>query len=314
MPSITQLEYLLAVHRHKHFGRAAAECHVSQPSLSAQVQKVEDELGIVIFDRSKKPILTTDKGLKIIEQAKEVLRQHQSIYLIATDEGQLRGSFHLGIIPTLAAYVLPLFVESFSRKYPEIQLKISEYKTQDIVRALQDDELDAGLLVTPLYNETLVERVLFYEDFYLFVSEGHPLHKRKFVNENDLDERSIWLLEEGHCFRDQVLKVCSLRADKPVLPNVQFESGNLETLMNLIRGGRGYTLLPHLATQNLHKKEKLTQLKRFNKPVPSREVSLVTSRSFMKAEVVEALEAEIISSLPPELRSLKKDQKQVVDM
>ncbi|NCN40882.1 LysR family transcriptional regulator, partial [bacterium] len=269
LPSITQLQYILSVHRHKHFGRAATECAVSQPSLSAQVQKVEEALGIVIFDRSKKPIITTAKGLEVIKQAKQVLLEHRKIQDIAADHGELSGEFRLGIIPTLASYVLPLFIESFSKRFPDVSLIVSENKTEDILRLLQDDELDAGLLVTPLYNSSFIERVLFYEDFFLFVAKGHELASRKVIQENDLEHHSVWLLEEGHCFRDQVLKVCALNEDRPVLANLSFASGHLETLINLIRRGQGCTLLPYLATLDLHEREKKHLLKPFLNPVPT---------------------------------------------
>jgi len=314
MPTISQLEYILAVYKTRHFGRAADECHVSQPSLSAQIQKVEDELGVIIFDRSKKPIMVTDKGKLIIDQAKQVLKEHQKFFEINRETNVLSGSFHLGVIPTLAAYVVPLFIESFSQKYPHVTLKISEYKTQDIVSALYEDHLDAGLLVTPLYDKALIERKLFLEPFYIFASDNHELYKKKFVKDNELDANSVWLLEEGHCFRDQVIKVCSLRNKNPVLMNVSFESGNLETLINLIRKGRGYTLLPYLATLHLSEEEKRKNLKKFQKPIPTREVSLVYSRSFLKQEIIDALENEIVDHLPKDLKHFKSVQSEIIDI
>jgi len=314
MPSLTQLEYILSLSRTKHFGRAAQECHVSQPSLSAQIQKAEDELGIVIFDRSKQPIMITEKGQRVIEQSRHLLREYAKLLEIRNDKNIVAGDFRLGIIPTLSSYVLPLFVESFSKKYPEVNLSISEYKTEELVRALHDDSLDAALIVTPLYDERLHEHSLFYEPFYLFVSNEHELAKKKYVNEADLDASTVWLLDEGHCFRDQVLKICLSKKKPSLLHNVHFASGNLETLINLVRRGRGYTLLPHLATFNLSKTEKEKNLKQFHKPVPTREVSLVTSRSLIKKEIVDALSQEIINNLPVELKSIKKNQIDVIDI
>lgn len=314
MPTLTQLEYILAVHKLKHFARAAEECHVSQPSLSAQIQKVEEELGFIVFDRSKKPILTTEQGEKLVEQARVVLREYKKILHLEGDKGELTGEFHLGVIPTLSAYIIPLFVESFSKKNPHVTLKISEYKTEDIVDRLYSDELDGGLLVTPLRNEKLIERSLFFEPFYIFASQKHELFKRKTVKDDELDGSSVWLLNEGHCFRDQVIRVCSLKQDNPVLKNIIFESGNLETLKNLIRQGHGYTLLPYLATLNLSVEEKKNNLVRFTKPVPTREVSLVHSRSFLKEKIIEALVEDILESLPKDLKSLKKGTFEVIDI
>ncbi len=314
MPTLTQLEYILAVHKLKHFARAAEECHVSQPSLSAQIQKVEEELDLIIFDRSKKPIMTTEQGEKFIEQARIVLREYKKIFSIAGVQGELKGDFHLGVIPTLSAYIIPLFIEAFSQKNPLVKLKISEYKTEDILEKLYNDELDGGLLVTPLNNDRIIERSLFFEPFYIFASSKHELFQRKYVKDDELDGSSVWLLNEGHCFRDQVVKVCSLKNKNSVLKNVLFESGNLETLKNLIRQGQGYTLLPYLATLNLSDEEKNNNLVRFAKPVPTREVSLVHSRSFLKEKIIDALVSEILESLPKELKSLKKGTFEVIDI
>jgi len=313
MPTLTQLKYIISVHHHKHFGRAAKECAVSQPSLSAQIQKAEEELDLIIFDRSKKPILTTQKGTEIIQQAKVVLCEHQKIFDLSLDK-ELSGNFNLGVIPTLSPYLIPLFIESFSTKYPKVQLNISEYKTSDIIEALDTDELDAALLVTPLYNEKIIERVLFYEPFYIYGSINHPLTKRKRIKESDLDSDSIWLLSEGHCLRDQVIKVCSYGLKSPVLDNIRFESGSLDTLINLIKNGKGYTLLPHLSTIHLNEKERKDHLRSFQKPAPTREVSLVYSRSFLKENIIQSLEDEILDNIPNELISLKKKSIQVIDI
>lgn len=314
MPTITQLQYILAVHKTKHFGRAAEDCFVSQPSLSAQIQKVEDELGFIIFDRSKKPILVTEKGKRVIEQSKKIVMEYKILLDVNQNQTEISGEFQLGIIPTLASYVLPLFIENFSKKYPKVKLTINEYKTQDMIRALHDDTLDAGLLVTPLKDDHLIERILFYEPFFLFASQNHALSKKKRVTEKDLDTESIWLLEEGHCFREQVLKLCSMKNKCQVLQNIKFASGNLETLINLIRKGRGYTLLPYLATAQLQEKEKKEMLKPFHNQIPTREVSLVYSRSFFKQEIIDSLEQEIIRGLPKEISSRKNNTFEIIDI
>lgn len=313
MPSITQLEYIVAVDQLKHFGRAARECNVSQPSLSAQIQKVEDELDSIIFDRSKKPVITTDQGLKIVQQAKTILSEHRKLFQLSGNSEEVSGNFHLGVIPTLSSYIIPLFIESFSQTYPRVKLKVSEYKTQDIISMLYDDKLDGGLLVTPLNDGKIIERSLFLEPFYAFISKNHKLSSRKFIKDEELDSESVWLLNEGHCFRDQVIKVCSLKDKNQVLKNVNFESGNLETLKNLIRRGKGYTLLPHLATLNLTTAETNDNLKRFKQPIPTREVSLVHSRSFLKEAIISALIEEILANIPSELRSVKKAQIDIID-
>ncbi|MCI5072977.1 LysR substrate-binding domain-containing protein [bacterium] len=306
MPSLSQLEYILAVAKHKHFGRAAKSCFVSQPSLSAQVQKAEDELDIVIFDRSKSPIKITQLGQEVIDQAKKIISEHKKLLDIHAQSTELSGSFHLGVIPTLSPYILPLFIKSFSDNYPKVELTISEHKTQDIIEKLYDDQIDGGLLVTPLYDDKIIERSLFYEPFYAFMSNKHPLIKKKTVSETQLQDYPIWLLDEGHCFREQVIKVCAFKNKPEVLNNVHFDSGNLETLKNLIRRGDGYTLIPHLSTLDLSEQEKKHQLKKFKTPVPTREVSLVHSRTFLKEHIINAIIDCIIDNVPNELSSLKK--------
>lgn len=315
MSTITQLEYVLAVDRERHFGRAAQACHVSQPSLSSQVQKLEEELGVVIFDRSKKPILVTEAGKDIISQAKIIVREHSKLESIADGTGhEPRGEFHLAVIPTLAPYLIPLFVAEFSKLYPKVYLKISEYKTDDIIKLLANDDIDAGILVTPLGDERIIERHLFFEPFYSYASCGHELLKKKSLTEKDLLSSDLWLLEEGHCFRDQVLKVCSLEHKNKVLQNVEFSSGNLETLKHLVKRSDGYTLLPELAVLELDDTEKEEHVRKFKKPAPTREVSLVHSRFFLKESIISSMEKIILDSLPKQIRSLKRKDIELIGL
>lgn len=313
MPTITQLQYIVAVDRFRHFGKAAQACHVAQPSLSAQIQKLEELLDIVIFDRSKKPILVTDVGRDILDQAQLILTQHRKLYDLANNSySEPRGNFHLAVIPTLAPYIIPIFLKQFAQRFPRLNLKINEYKTEDIIAKLQDDEIDAGLLVTPLEEEDVIERHLFLEPFYVYLSEDHPLAGRKFVAEGDLDASNLWLLEEGHCFRDQVIKVCSRNRPQNILPNVEFAGGNFETLKHLIQQNSGYTLLPQLAVKRLSEDEAHRHIRRFRKPVPTREVSLVHSRSFLKENAIAALESVILDCLPKDVRSLKRQDAEII--
>ncbi len=314
MASITQFEYIIAVNKTKHFGRAAKLCNVSQPSLSAQIQKVEEELGIIIFDRSKKPVIATDRGLKVIEQARHILREYKGLFSIQGEGSEITGDFQLGVIPTLSAYIIPLFIELFSKKYPKVNLTIKEHQTEEIIERLHNDELDGGLLVTPLHEEQIIERSLFLEPFYAFVSENHKLANRKIIKDSELSESSVWLLNEGHCLRTQALKICHSKNKNQVLKNVQFESGNLETLKNLVKKGSGYTFLPLLATLNLSNNERNKHLRKFSRPIPTREVSLVHSRSFLKEEILRALELVILESIPKEIKSLKRGGLDVIEI
>jgi LysR family hydrogen peroxide-inducible transcriptional activator len=312
--TITQLEYVLAVNKFRHFGKAAAACFVTQPTLSMQLQKLEDELEVIIFDRSKNPILPTPEGEALINQAKVVIRENKKILdVVKSSKGQLTGQFTLAVIPTLAPYVIPLFAKNFVSNYPDVKLVVEEAKTEDIITMLENDEIDAGLLVTPLRNDSIIERVLYYEPFYLFVDPKHPLSKTKQVNQCDLNLKDIWLLNKGNCFRDQVLNICSEMKEESEDDNLKFESGNFETLKNMVLKYSGYTLLPHIAVSQLTPSRRKL-IREFKLPVPTREVSLVHSRSFLKERIIDAIESEIIKTVPKELKTLKNRNVEVVDI
>jgi LysR family hydrogen peroxide-inducible transcriptional activator len=312
--TITQIEYILAVDKYRHFGKAARACNVTQPTLSMQLQKAEEEVGVVLFDRSKNPILPTDEGTQIIEQSRLVLREYKKIFsIIAASKNDVRGEFRLGVIPTLAPYVIPLFAGKFVQQYPDVMLTIEEFKTEEIIELLNRDEIDAGLLVTPIVGESFIERVLFHEPFSVFASANHPLLKKVKIKDKDLDTSDVWLLNEGHCFRQQVLNLCKLRKEHGLHDNLKFESGNLETLKNMVLNSSGYTLLPHLAVLNLSKDE-LKHVREFQTPIPTREVSLVHNRIFLKEKIISSLEEAIIDSLPESLSSLKKKNIEVISI
>lgn len=312
MATLTQLEYLVAVDRMRHFRKAAQACHVSQPTLSMQLHKMEEEYGITFFDRSKQPILATPEGEAVIEQAKVILMEMGKLdYLCKNRTNEPSGEFRLALIPTIAPYLLPLFIGPFAQHHPKVKLSVREMTTDQIIRALEDDIIDAGILATPLRVESLIETPLFYEPFSVYVSEGHPLAKQNHISEDSLDAKDIWLLTEGHCLRNQIVRVCSLRGKPGIFPNVQFESGSLDTVIRLVEQGHGYTLLPYLAAQTV-KKQNQYLLKPFNKPVPSREVSLVCRRSQYKRLILQALAEEIRSSLPPDLPQQKTKKIEII--
>ncbi len=312
--TITQLEYILAVDKHRHFGKAAKACNVTQPTLSMQLQKAEEELDVVIFDRSKNPILPTGEGEKIIEQSRIVLREYKKIFsIIDANKDDVIGEFRLGVIPTLAPYVIPLFAGEFVKRYPDVTLTIEEFKTEEIIELLGKDEIDAGLLVTPIEGENFIERVLFHEPFSVFASEGHPLLKKSKIKDKDLDARDVWLLNEGHCFRQQVLNLCKVSKGIGQHDNLKFESGNLETLKNMVLNNEGYTLLPHLAVLNLSDSDK-EHVREFQAPIPTREVSIVHNRIFLKEKIITALEEIIVEYIPESLSSLKKKNISIIDI
>ncbi len=315
MINISQLEYVLAVETHRNFGKAARACHVTQPTLSMQVQKLEEELGVMIFDRSKKPIIPTEAGRLLLQQARIILSEYKKLHVMAKQkEGVVAGEFHLAIIPTLSTYLIPLCLETFATAYPQVKLRVREMQTNHLLEALEREEVDAGILATPTESPGVKEDVLFYEPFYLYVHKEHPLAKLKQVREDDIDGKEMWLLEEGHCFRNQVVRLCGMRGKKTVLPNVSFESGSLETLKRLVERHMGYTLVPYLAVMTETPEEEDVRIVPFAKPVPSREVSLVYRRTQLKLPILNALKETIIQTLPAQLKAIDKKEVDVLDI
>jgi len=310
--TLTQLEYVLAVNKHRHFGRAAESCFVTQPTLSMQLQKLEDELQLTLFDRSKTPIAPTDEGLIIIEQAEKIIKEQRRLYSIVDEtKSEVTGDFKLAVIPTLSPYLIPIFIRSFNKNYPKVRLQISEHKTEDIIEMIKKDEVDAALLATPLHEKSIDERVLYYEPFYLFLSPGHPYMKKAKIKQDDLDINDIWLLNKGNCFRDQVLNICA-RGENTKEGNINFESGNFETLKNMVQSGDGYTILPHMALDGLTAAQKKL-IKPFSSPIPTREISLITNKDCLKRKVVDLIEEEILGAIPDELRNIKEKNRQTIE-
>ncbi|HLV14889.1 MAG TPA: hydrogen peroxide-inducible genes activator [Xanthomarina sp.] len=290
--TITQLYYVLAVAEHKNFTKAAEKCFVTQPTLSMQIQKLEAELDILIFDRSKKPIELTDVGKKIVNQAKNIVNESYRIQdIVDQQKGFIGGEFKLGIIPTIMPTLLPMFLKSFIRKYPKIKLKIEELTTEDIIFGLNEGHLDAAIAATPLKIDSIKERVLYYEPFVGYIPEHHRLHNQQKISTTSLEIDDMLLLEDGHCFRDGVINLCKTFKNQ-IDSNFQLESGSIETLIKLSNEGLGMTLLPYLHTLDLNDKSK-TNLRHFNSPPPAREVSLLYHRSELKMQIIEALQTVI---------------------
>lgn len=302
--SLTQLEYVLAVYKYGHFAKAAAACHVTQPTLSMQVHKLEEDLGIVIFDRAKKPILLTDAGQRVIEQIQAVLDEAKKIEQLveSAKSTETHGQLVLGVIPTIAPYLLPRLLGALDQDYPKIEVDILELQTEKIIEALNNDEIDVGLLATPLKIAKIFEKPLFYEPFSVLCRKGHELTKNKKVHYDRLRGDDVWLLQEGHCLRNQVVDVCSIRKSETRRRKFKFESGSLETLKNLVEMYGGYTLLPQLAASSIGEH---SQLVPFERPIPAREVGLVYRREHYKGDLIEALGHSILKSIPESLRGLR---------
>ena len=292
--TITQLQYVLAVAEHKNFTVAAEKSFVTQPTLSMQVQKLEDELDVQIFDRSKKPISITEIGKKIVAQAKNIVAEAERIKdIVDQDKGFVGGDFTIGIIPTVMPTLLPMFLQNFLNRYPKVNLIIKEQNTDELIRNIQDGHLDAGIAATPLEIEFIKERALYYEPFVGYVPKNHRLADAKEINTEDLTIDDVLLLQDGHCFRDGVINLC--KSSKISGEKFQIESGSFETLVNLSNEGMGMTLLPYLNTLELDAKKR-ENLKHFKSPTPAREISLIYHKSELKIQVIEALK-DVISSV-----------------
>ena len=292
--TITQLKYVLAVAEHQNFTVASEHCFVTQPTLSMQIQKLEDELDIQIFNRRKKPIQLTPVGEKIVEQAKTIVNESNRISdIVDQQKGYIGGEFKLGIIPTVMPTLLPMFLKTFVKKYPKVNLIIEELTTEDIVKKLSDGHIDAALAATPLENEAIKERVLFYEPFVAFIPENHRLHAQKTINSTDLELDDILLLEDGHCFKSSVINICN-SFKKDTSSNFHLESGSFNTLIKLSKENMGMTLLPYLHTMDLSEDDQ-KYLRQFTAPAPAREVSLIFHKSQLKMQLIEALKGVIDS-------------------
>jgi LysR family hydrogen peroxide-inducible transcriptional activator len=305
--TLTQLSYIVAVDKHRHFATAAQNIYITQPTLSMQIQKLEDELGVLIFDRSKSPVVPTAIGEQIIEQAKVILSGSKHIEdMVSVNDGELRGSFRVGIIPTIAPYLVPLFLKPFSEKHPNVKLVFEEALTADVMEGLQEDHFDVGIIATPT-SQHMYEHELFSEPFVGYLSPGHEFTSKETLCIDDLYSQDLWLLNEGHCFRDQTIKLCKQTNDKLIHSNISFESGNLETLKRLVEQNFGITLMPYLAMQDHDTRCANGVVKQFMDPVPTRKIRLVYSREFLKQNIVSAFVETIKESIPKELLDVKDE-------
>lgn len=307
-----QLEYIIALDTYRSFVTAAEKCFVTQPTLSMQVQKLEDELGVKLFDRSKLPVVPTQVGILVIEQARVVLREHHRIReLIAGYQQEVRGTLRVGIIPTLAPYLLPRLVSKFTSHYPLVTLELWEYPTEVIASQLKKEQLDCGILATPLHDKQLQETPLFYESFVVYASPRHELFSKKVLSPEELPHTGIWLLNEGHCMRNQVLNLCSRRENARAVKNLEYNTGSVETLKRMVEINAGWTVLPELSVGDLSA-EQLDMVRYFRSPEPVREISLVTHRHFVKDGLTEALRKEILLQIPEKMKA--KTEKQVMEI
>ncbi|SDK00356.1 LysR family transcriptional regulator, hydrogen peroxide-inducible genes activator [Catalinimonas alkaloidigena] len=298
--TLQQLQYVVALDTHRHFVTAAESCFVAQPTLTLQVKKLEEEIGLSLFDRSSQPLVPTPMGEKFIAKARQVLREAEGLKAMVNQEKNLmEGTFRLGVIPTLAPYLLPRFLHEFSENYPAIRLEIKEMQSEDLLRAIEEDVIDVGLLVTPTFQKHIREIPLFYEPFLIYAHKDSPILTREELQSEGFNEKGLWLLEKGHCFRNQVLNICSQADLLYASEQITFQTGSIETLKNIIQSHSGYTLIPELA---VNKQTDAKFVRRFAEPQPAREVSLAVHHSFTKETFLSELRSAILTTIPNHFR------------
>ena len=304
--TLQQLEYILAVNQFRHFAKAAEYCRVTQPTLSAMIQKLEEELDTRIFDRSQQPVCPTPVGIHIIEQAQNILVQANRIKnLIEEEKHSLTGTFKLGILPTVAPYLLPRFFPQLMKKYPDLDIRVVEMKTNDIKKALQTGEIDAGIVASLAGMEELQQTPLFYEQFFAYVSREDALFNNEVIRTSDLNGEQLWLLDEGHCFRDQLVRFCQMKSARA--SQLAYHLGSMETFMRMVESGKGVTFIPELAVLQLGDAQK-ELVRSFAITCPTRQVVLLTNKNFIRHTLLEVLVKEIKLSVPKEMLSLKATQ------
>lgn len=304
--TLQQLEYILAVNQFRHFAKAAEYCRVTQPTLSAMIQKLEEELDTRIFDRSQQPVCPTPVGILIIERAQKILVQANRIKnIIEEEKHSLTGTFKLGILPTVAPYLLPRFFPQLMKKYPDLDIRVIEMKTNDIKKALQTGEIDAGIVASLAGMEELQQTPLFYEQFFVYVSRKDILFNSEVIRTSDLNGEQLWLLDEGHCFRDQLMRFCQMKSARA--SQLAYHLGSMETFMRMVESGKGVTFIPELAVLQLGDIQK-ELVRPFAIPCPTRQIVMLTNKNFIRHTLLEALTKEIKSSIPKEMLSLKATQ------
>lgn len=304
--TLQQMEYVLAVDRFRHFAKAAEHCRVTQPTLSAMIQKLEEELGTKIFDRGQQPVCPTPAGVLVISQARNVLFQAGRIRdIIEEEKHSMSGTFNLGVLPTIAPYLLPRFFPQLMKKYPQLDIRVVEMKTDVIKSALRTGEIDAGI-VAGLSDMDEFDRVpLFYEPFHVYVSCESELFGREVIRTSDLSGEQLWLLDEGHCFRDQLVRFCQLKAAKA--SQMAYHLGSMETFMRMVEGGKGITFVPELAVSQLSNEQK-ELVRPFAIPRPTRPIVLTTNKDFIRGSLLSVLKDEIRAAVPKEMLSLQAVQ------
>ena len=300
--TIIQLEYLLAVANCGSFSQAAEHCFVTQPSLSMQIKALEEELGVVLLDRSKKPVIPTQAGEIVLAQARETITAYNYIKeAVAEFKGETAGKLRLGVIPTIAPYLLHKFIPDFARNYPRVELEISEMVTADIVEALRRDRLDAALVASGTCGDGILEQELFNDRFFVYVSPENPLYERQNIRIEDIGLKDLVILSPGNCMRDQIIELCQARREMPA--HYTFESGSLETLMRIVDCTACLTIVPEMAVEYIPA-DRRDRLKTLAKGATSRKIAVAVRRTYVKNSIIRALTQTILDNVTPGVATL----------
>ncbi len=299
------MRYALAVLETQNFRSAATRSNVSQSGLSMQLHKLEALLDTVLFDRSRQPVLPTPEGTRVLDQMRTILRETERLGRIVADDSDPSGAFRLGVIPSLSSSVVPLFLPRFMAKFPKVQLSIEELKTEEMIERLRSDTLEAGIAAIPLERPGVIEMSIGLEAMFAYLPPGDPLLKKAKIQQEELAKRELFVMPEGHCFRTQVLSYCKASSEQKK-SRLHFESGNFETLIELIDRGLGATVLPALVARSLDDERREAQLRAFSGPTPLREIGLITGRLDLRRNVTEALAALLKQELSELLGSTPK--------
>lgn len=303
--SISQIKYVLALEKTGSFSEAAEICFVTQSTLSTMIKKLEVQIDLTLFDRKTKPICLTPEGLSLIEQLRTIFHEYEGLKeLVQKTKESFYGNLHIGIIPTIAPFLLPLFLDKILTRYPEVNFTINEITTNDIANKIKSREIDIGILSLPLNDKELIQKRLFTEDFLVY-DVNHSSNSNKKYKINDIDVSRLWLLEEGHCMTNQIEKICHLRKKRKASKNLIYNSGSILSLLELVNMNKGITLLPRLASlrKNLIKEKFVFKMET---PVPARDIGIITHQNFTKKRLLNILEKEIKTAVKPFLNTKKK--------
>ena len=305
--NIQQHEYIVALDDHRHFVDAAESCHITQPTLTMQIKKLEEEIGVQIFNRGKKPIEPTPAGEEVIIRARQILREiHELHNFVSNEKKSIEGEFRLGIIPTLAPYLIPRFLPQFVQENPKTHLHIEELESEQLLKALHNDRIDIGLMVTPADERQIKEIPLFYEPFLFYAPYDHPFMHNELIENKLLDPAKVLILTEGHCFRNQTLDICGKENKANNAFGFFYESGSIEALKSMVRKGIGYTLVPELSVDSMSDRP---FVRRFAEPEPVREVSIVVHQNFSRQLLIEQLKNAILNNIPDNINKTKNIKK-----